>query len=100
MSRAKKWGWTIGMTIVTILLSFLQWHYPLPIGYISVGIAGIVILVAFFAVSIMSSLVTMLVAAIITVLIGETSWAFWLPVLVVVAVLSAVVGWRGNCTLY
>ena len=85
---------TIACALVTFALSFVQWHHVLPTGTQTIAVAGVFALAAMFAVGIWTSLILLVVVAILTTLLHITSWLFWLPILLDWFVLAGVNGWR------
>lgn len=85
---------TIACALVTFALSFVQWHHVLPTGTQTIAVAGVFALAAMFAVGIWTSLILLVMVAILTSFLHITSWLFWLPILLDWFVLAGVNGWR------
>lgn len=93
-TRKKYFIISLACLLATIALSFVQWHHVLPTGTQTIAVAGIFCLSAMFATDVWTSLIITLIAAVIGVTFGITSWLFWLPILFDWFVLAGVNGWH------
>lgn len=90
----KRTWWWLGCTLVAVVLSFIQWRYPLPTGTENVEIAGAVIVVVALAISVSLSYLTLVIVAAAMVLTNLSNWWTVLPILVSLVVLSFILRWQ------
>lgn len=93
-SRAKNLIISIACALATFGLAFVQWHRVLPMGTQTIAVAGIFALALMFAVGIWSSLLVVIIIALVATLFKVTTWMFWLPILLDWFVLAGVNGWQ------
>lgn len=92
--RAKNLIIIIACALATFGLAFVQWHRVLPTGTQTIAVAGIFALALMFAVGVWSSLLVVILLAVITSLLKITTWMFWLPILLDWFVLAGLNGWQ------
>lgn len=92
--RAKNLIISIVCALATFGLAFVQWHRVLPTGNQTIAVAGIFAVALMFAVGIWSSLLVIVIIAVLATLLKVTGWMFWLPILLDWFVLAGVNGWQ------
>ncbi|WP_251546419.1 hypothetical protein [Limosilactobacillus caecicola] len=96
----KKWSWWIGLTILAIVLGFVQWRYPLPTGTLNVQIAGVVVLAVAVAVDLPLSYGTFILWTISMMLGNVNEWWTAVPVLFALVAVSLVLKWHSRLDLH
>lgn len=90
----KRTWWWIGCTVVAVILSFIQWRYPLPTGTENVEIAGAAVVVVALAISVSLSYLTLIIVAGAMVITNLSNLWTVLPILVSLVVLSLILRWQ------
>lgn len=90
----KKWGWWLGLTVVAVILSFVQWRYPLPTGTVTVQVAGVIVMVIALGMDLRRSYLTFLIVAITIIGLNLRSWLTVLPMLLSLLVISVILRWH------
>ncbi|WP_295728058.1 hypothetical protein [uncultured Limosilactobacillus sp.] len=96
----KKWVWWFGLTILAILLSFVQWRYPLPTGTVIIQVVGVVVIVMALGLNLLQSYLTMLVVAITLILLNFHNWLTVVPIIIGLLVVSLILRWQTPLSIH
>ena len=76
----KKWNWWIGLTILAVALSFVEWRYPMPTGTLDVQLTGIAIAGICLGLSVSWSYHTFVIVRLVMLVINLENWCTILPI--------------------
>lgn len=93
----KKWLWWICLTVVAIILSFLEWRYPVPTGSLDVQVMGIIIIAIALGLDVALSYASLVLVTLIMLVVNLQNGLTVLPVLLVLVVISLLL--HGNTSL-
>ena len=96
----KKWGLWSGLTVFAVLLCFIQWHYPLPTGAVTVQIAGIIVIIIALGINLLQSYATLVVVTLTMLLMNINNWAMVVPILLSLLVVSMILHWQTPLTVH
>ena len=90
----KKWNWWIGLTILAVALSFVEWRYPMPTGTLDVQLTGIAIAGICLGLSVSWSYLTFVIVGLVMLVNNLQNWWILIPILLTMLVLSLMLKWR------
>lgn len=91
--RKNTWWWLVG-TVLAVILSFIQWRYPLPIGTENVEIAGALLVVIALAINVWMSYLSLVVVSIAMIINNLDNWWTIIPIVLSLVVLSIILRWQ------
>ncbi len=89
--------WLISLTclVLMVAVSFVQWHFALPMGTMGIiEVGGAIGLAAMIGVGLFKGGIVLVAGSLIMMLIGTADWSLALTLLVLALAISAIVGWR------